>query len=189
MITIDQAINDLENHIHFEDDGEASTTKGKIIIILKSIELEHVRLKSEKQKLAEFIINNWHSCPIPVPVNCKCGFQGKGCVECLLRHSDLLPLPKTDDDEPDALKTNSNADRTIFVTSDMSKEDICTSIRLKSKKPWGTMYISVDNIEKYELLHFIKDGDVYDLHTNTQLSHRQCDAATIAKIIYEDIHK
>ena len=82
-----------------------------------------------------------------------------------------------------------DADRTIFITSDMSKEDIYTLICLKSKKPWGTMYISVDNIETYELLHFIKDGDVYDLHTNTQISHHQCDAATIAEIIYKDIHK
>ena len=85
--------------------------------------------------------------------------------------------------------TNKNADRTIFVTSDMSVEDICTFIRLKSEKPWGTMYINVDNIEKYELLHFIKDGDVYDLHTHTDQSHYKCNAMTIAQIVYADIHK
>lgn len=189
MVTINQAIDDLKNHIHFEDDGEACTTEGEVIIILKSIESERARLESEKRKLAEFIIKNWHSCPIPIPIDCKYGFQGNNCIECLLQHSNLLPLPKTDDDEPDVLKTNPNADRTIFITSDMSKEDIYTLIRLKSEKPWGTMYISVNNIEKYEILHFIKDGDVYDLHTDTQQSHYQCNAMDIAKIVYEDIHK
>lgn len=188
MVTIDQAIDDLKNHIHFKDDGEACTTEGEVIIILESIELEHARLESEKRKLAEFIVKNWHACPIPVPINCKCGFQSDGCVECLLQYSNLLPLPKTDDDEEPS-DANPNADRTIFITSDMSADDICTLIHLKSEKPWGTMYISVDNIERYELLHFIKDGDVYDLHTNTQQSHHQCDAMTIAKIVYANIHK
>ena len=166
MVTINQAIDDLKNHIHFEDDGEACTTEGEVIIILESIELERARLESEKRKLAEFIIKNWHACPIPVPINCKCGFQGEGCVECLLQYSNLLPLPKTDDNEEPS-----------------------DAIRLKSEKPWGTMYISVDNIEKYELLHFMKDGDVYDLHTDTRQSHHQCDAMTIAKIVYANIHK
>lgn len=188
MVTIDQAIDDLKNHIHFENDGEACTTKSEVIIILESIKLERARLESEKRKLAEFIVKNWHSCPIPVPINCKCGFQGNSCIECLLQHSNLLPLSKTDDDEEPS-NTNPDADRTIFITSDMSAKDICTLIRLKSEKPWGTMYISVNNIKKYELLHFIKDEDVYVLHAYTQQSHYQCNAMDIAKIVYEDIHK
>ena len=85
--------------------------------------------------------------------------------------------------------TNPNEDITIFVTSDISEEDICALIHLKSEKPWGTMYISVNNIERYELLHFIKDGDVYDLHTHTDQSHYKCNAMTIAQIVYADIHK
>ena len=55
-----------------------------------------VEEKDEKYKLAEFIINNWHHCPIPIEVVCKCGFKGEGCVECLLQHIDSLNLPKED---------------------------------------------------------------------------------------------
>lgn len=94
MITTEQAITDLKNHITFEDDGDACTTQGEVIILLESAKLEKSRLESDKQKLAEFIINNWHSCPIPGYINCKSGFQSDLCVECLLKHLDLLNLKK-----------------------------------------------------------------------------------------------
>lgn len=46
--------------------------------------------------LAQYIIRNVHSCPIPVELVCECGFQKEGCVECLLKHLDVLLLPKED---------------------------------------------------------------------------------------------
>lgn len=52
--------------------------------------------KDDTYKLAEFIINNSHHCPIPIAVICKCGFKEEGCVECLLQHIDSLNLPKKD---------------------------------------------------------------------------------------------
>lgn len=54
------------------------------------------KVKNSEYKLAEFIIKNWHHCPIPIEVVCKCGFRGEGCIECLLRHADSLNLPKED---------------------------------------------------------------------------------------------
>ena len=96
MVSIQQAIDDLRNHIEFVDDGEACTTEGEVIILLERQKSALNVLESDKKKLAEFIIRNWHSCPIPIDVTCKPGFQGEGCVECLLRHLDSLNLPKTD---------------------------------------------------------------------------------------------
>lgn len=94
MVSIEDAINDLTHHITFEDDGEACTTESEVIIILESQKLTEDKLESDKRTLAEFIIKNWHSCPIPVEVKCKCGFQQNGCIECLLRNLDFLNLPK-----------------------------------------------------------------------------------------------
>lgn len=48
------------------------------------------------RKLAEFIIRNFHHCPIPVEIVCKFGFGREGCVDCLLSHVDLLKLPRED---------------------------------------------------------------------------------------------
>lgn len=96
MVTIETAIDDLRNHIKFRDDGEACTTNGEVIILLDRQKSMMEGLESDKRKLAEFIIENWHACPIPVNVNCKCGFQQKGCVECLLRNIGTLRLPKTE---------------------------------------------------------------------------------------------
>lgn len=96
MVTIERAIDDLRNHIEFKDDGESCTTEGEVIILLDRQKSMMEELESDKRKLAEFIIKNWHACPIPVDVNCKCGFQQKGCVECLLRNIDTLGLPKTE---------------------------------------------------------------------------------------------
>ena len=48
MITIEQAITDLKNHITFEDDGNACTTQGEVIILLESAKLEKSRLESDK---------------------------------------------------------------------------------------------------------------------------------------------
>lgn len=52
--------------------------------------------KKKSRELAEYIIKNVHSCPIPVDVNCKPGFQNKGCVACLMKHTDLLGREKED---------------------------------------------------------------------------------------------
>lgn len=96
MVTLETAIDDLRNHIAFKDDGKSCTTKGEVIILLDRQKSMMDELESDKRKLAEFIITNWHACPIPVDVNCKCGFQQNGCVECLLRNIDTLHLPKTE---------------------------------------------------------------------------------------------
>lgn len=96
MVTIEQATEDLKNHIKFQDDGESCTTEGEVIILLERQKSALNALNSDKKKLAEFIINNWHSCPIPIDVTCKCGFQQEGCIECLLRHLDYLNMPKTE---------------------------------------------------------------------------------------------
>lgn len=94
MVNIQQAIEDLRDHIKFVDDGKACTTEGEVIILLERQKSALNALESDKRKLAEFIIQNWHSCPIPVDVTCKHGFQNEGCIECLLRHLDSLALPK-----------------------------------------------------------------------------------------------
>lgn len=96
MVKLETAIKDLRNHIKFEDNGKSCTTKGEVIILLNRQKYMMEELESDKRKLAEFIIKNWHSCPIPVDVNCKCGFQQEGCVECLLCNIDALNLPKTE---------------------------------------------------------------------------------------------
>lgn len=96
MVSIEHAIEDLKHHIEFQDDGHACTTEGEVIILLERQKSALKGLENDKRKLAEFIIKNWHHCPIPVEVICKCGFQNDGCVECLLRHIDLLNLSKED---------------------------------------------------------------------------------------------
>lgn len=48
MITTEQAITDLKNHITFEDDGNACTTQGEVIILLESAKLEKSRLEFDK---------------------------------------------------------------------------------------------------------------------------------------------
>lgn len=53
--------------------------------------------RKKSKELAEYIIKNVHSCPIPVEVDCKPGFQNKGCVACLIKHTDLLKREKEDD--------------------------------------------------------------------------------------------
>lgn len=56
-----------------------------------------VRAERKKSKeLAEYIIKNVHSCPIPVELKCNPGFQNKGCVACLIKHTDLLKREKED---------------------------------------------------------------------------------------------
>lgn len=42
------------------------------------------------RQLADFILDNWHSCPIPIALKCKCGFNGEGCRECLIKNTHLL---------------------------------------------------------------------------------------------------
>lgn len=65
-------------------------------------ELKQYRSLREKELdekhlvLARYIIQNVHSCPIPVELVCECGFQREGCAECLLKHLDVLLLPKED---------------------------------------------------------------------------------------------
>ena len=96
MVRIEQAIEDLKEHIEFQDDGHSCTTEGEVIILLERQKSVFDALESDKRKLAEFIIKNWHHCPIPIEVVCECGFKEKGCVECLLCHIDTLNLPKED---------------------------------------------------------------------------------------------
>ena len=92
MVTIEQAIYDMRNHIKFKDDGESCTTEGEVIILLDRQNSMVTKLESDKRKLADFIINNWHSCPISAHVNCKHQFQQEGCAECLLHNINALNL-------------------------------------------------------------------------------------------------
>lgn len=58
-------------------------------------ELNLQKLDEDKdRKLAEYIIRNFHHCPIPVELICEFGFRREGCVDCLLAHVDLLKLPR-----------------------------------------------------------------------------------------------
>ena len=52
--------------------------------------------EGKDKKLAEFIIRNFHHCPIPVELVCEFGFGREGCIDCLLSHVDLLKLPRKD---------------------------------------------------------------------------------------------
>ena len=54
------------------------------------------KAKAGEKALAEYIISNVHSCPIPVEIVCKPGFQQKGCVQCLIKHLDVLNKQKED---------------------------------------------------------------------------------------------
>lgn len=57
------------------------------------------RLNDARQgemELAKYIITNVHSCPIPVELMCNPGFQGKGCVKCLIKNTHLLNVAKED---------------------------------------------------------------------------------------------
>lgn len=46
--------------------------------------------------LADFILDNFVFCPIPVDVNCKCGFGWVECKECLIKHAHSLSKPRED---------------------------------------------------------------------------------------------
>lgn len=94
MVKIEDAIKDLKENIEFIQNDKTITTQGEIIILLESKKLNEEKLNTDKKKLAEFIIRNCHSCPIPVNVTCKKGFQLERCVECLLKHIDTLCLTK-----------------------------------------------------------------------------------------------
>ena len=54
------------------------------------------KAKAGEKALAEYIISNAHSCPIPVEMVCKPGFQQIGCVQCLIKHLDVLNKPRED---------------------------------------------------------------------------------------------
>lgn len=56
--------------------GRMYATK-EVVELQKEVEI----LRDDKTKLTTFIINNWHHCPIPIEVVCKCGFKEEGCVE------------------------------------------------------------------------------------------------------------
>lgn len=54
------------------------------------------KARAGEKVLAEYIISNVRSCPIPVEVVCKPGFRQKGCVQCLIKHLDILNKPGED---------------------------------------------------------------------------------------------
>jgi len=47
-------------------------------------------------QLADFIMNNFRFCPIPVEMKCEYGFREKGCRECIVSHAHLLSKPRED---------------------------------------------------------------------------------------------
>lgn len=63
---------------------------GHVDCRMESVENKIKKEKEKSRKLAEYIIKNIHSCPIKVELKCNPGFQNKGCVRCLMKHTDLL---------------------------------------------------------------------------------------------------
>lgn len=50
----------------------------------------------DRKELVKYIIENIHSCPIPVEMKCVPGFRGEGCVDCIIKHIHLLNKPRED---------------------------------------------------------------------------------------------
>lgn len=58
--------------------------------------LPTVECSETVSQLADFILRNFHFCPIPVEVKCECGFREEGCKECLIKNAHLLHKQRED---------------------------------------------------------------------------------------------
>lgn len=78
-------------------DNSLMLSDGKVLSEVHFEELGLPKIgEGNERVMAEFIISNFHFCPIPVEVKCECGFRREGCVDCLLSNVHLLKLPRED---------------------------------------------------------------------------------------------
>ncbi len=94
-MTDKEAIEYIEELMEYNRNGLLLTPQNNGFDTFYQCSFEHaVRALENKfllEKIADFVINNWHTCPIPED-NFKClsGFKKEGCRECFIKYINAL---------------------------------------------------------------------------------------------------